>query len=201
MVLRFARSRRLPVLWTVVPQRRGESELVAALLQAGFQNTEDLLLMACDSRVAGRSNPTITVSPILSRQLMQAYEYGSRLCFYGEPHPEEPAVSQRATERWSEQQAGWFSYYAALSGDHLLGGCYVSLFEDVPTIMGVYTLPEARKQGVASTLISHVVGDLLSTTRDVCCLFVERGNPARNLYLELGFVPLLDMMTFILDAG
>jgi GNAT superfamily N-acetyltransferase len=206
MVVRFARARRLQLQWTVVPERTGETELVAALDEAGFQKTEDLLLMACNGRVAGNgriagtSSRAITVSPILNRQLMQAYEYGSRLCFYGESHPEETAVTKRATERWSEQQAGWFSYYAALESDRLLGGCYVSLFEDVPTLMGVYTLPQARKQGVASQLISYVVGDLLSSDRDVCCLFVERGNPARNLYLELGFVPLADMITFILDA-
>jgi GNAT superfamily N-acetyltransferase len=201
MIVRFAASRGLQVQWTVVPKRTGETELVAALEKAGFQKTEDLLLMACSDPVAGASSLDITVSPILSRQVMQAYEYGSRLCFYGESHPEEHAVTQRATERWSEQQAGWFSYYAALSARRLLGGCYASLFEDVPTVMGVYTLPEVRKQGVATQLISYVVGDLLSGDRDVCCLFVERGNPARDLYLELGFVPLVDMITFILDTG
>jgi hypothetical protein len=139
MVVRFAEPRHLQVQWSVVPQRPGETELVAALAEAGFQKTEDLLLMACNDRVAGTSGRTITVSPILSRQVMQAYEYGSRLCFYGESHPEESAVTQRATERWSEQQAGWFSYYAALEAGRLLGGCYASLFEDVPTVMGVYT--------------------------------------------------------------
>jgi GNAT superfamily N-acetyltransferase len=198
---RYAGARRMQVLWTVVPERLGETELVAALEEAGFQRTEDLLLMACKNRLLGTSSRNITVSPILSRQVMQAYEFGSRLCFYGESHPEESAVTQRATERWSEQQAGWFSYYAALESGRLLGGCYASLFEDVPTLMGVYTLPEVRKQGVASQLISHVVGDLLTGDRDVCCLFVERGNPARSLYLELGFVPLVDMITFVLDAG
>jgi GNAT superfamily N-acetyltransferase len=200
MILRFAGARRLQVQWTVVPERMGETELVAALEEAGFQKTEHLLLMACNSRVAGTSSRDITVSPILNRQLMQAYEYGSRLCFYGESHPEESAVTERAIERWTEQQAGWFSYYAALESGRLLGGCYASLFEDVPTLMGVYTLPQARKQGVASQLISYVVGELLTSDRDVCCLFVERGNPAMNLYLELGFVPLADMITFILDA-
>jgi GNAT superfamily N-acetyltransferase len=200
MVVRFAGTRRLQIQWTVVPERPGETELVGALEEAGFHKTEDLLLMACNFRVAGTSSRNITVSLILNRQLMQAYEYGSRLCFYGESHPEESAVTQRATERWSEQQAGWFSYYAALESGRLLGGCYASLFEDVPTLMGVYTLPQARKQGVASQLISYVVGDLLTSDRDVCCLFVERDNPARDLYLELGFVPLADMITFNLDA-
>jgi GNAT superfamily N-acetyltransferase len=184
-----------------VPERRGETELVAALGDAGFQKTEDLLLMGCADRVTSMSSRNITVSPILNRQLMQAYEYGSRLCFYGEPHPEELAVTQRATERWNEAQAGWFTYYAALESGRLLGGCYASLFEDVPTLMGVYTLPQVRKQGVASQLVSYVVGDLLTSERDACCLFVERGNPARNVYLELGFVPLVNMITFFLDAG
>jgi GNAT superfamily N-acetyltransferase len=140
-----------------------------------------------------------TIQPILNWQLMLAYEYGSRLCFYDEAQPRETLVSQRATERWHEQQSGWYHYYAAVNGNHLLGGCYVSLFEDIPTVMGVYTMPEARKRGVASRLLSRVVTDLEDKGHGVCCLFVERFNPAKNLYAELGFTPLTEMLTYSLD--
>ena len=199
-VVEYARSNRLPVQWSVVPQRAGETELAGALLAAGFHQTEDLLLMACEEYLATDRSPGITVAPIMNPQLMVAYEYGSRLCFYDEPHPPSRAVKQRATERWREVQGGWFRYYAAVAGGQLVAGCYCSLFEDVPTLMGVYTLPTARRQGVASQLLAFAVGDILSSDRDVCCLFVERPNPARHLYLKLGFVPLVDMVTFNLDA-
>jgi predicted GNAT family acetyltransferase len=105
-------------------------------------------------------------------------------------------VSQRATERWQEQQAGWYRYYAALDGQRLVGGCYASLFEDIPTVMGVYTMPQARHRGVAGRLVTYVACDLAGAGQAACCLFVEKNNPAKNLYTELSFVPLVDMLTY-----
>ena len=219
-IVTYARSQRLQVEWMVMPQRSGESELVPALVAAGFELTEDLFLMAHAQQPAltpalGAAETTFsvktapsdglhppvaaTIQPILNWQLMLAYEYGSRLCFYDEAAPSEVLVSQRATERWHEQQSGWYHYYAAVADNRLLGGCYVSLFEDVPTVMGVYTMPEARKRGVASRLLTRVVTDLEDRGRAVCCLFVERFNPAKNLYTELGFTPLTEMATYNLD--
>jgi GNAT superfamily N-acetyltransferase len=219
-IVTYARSQRLQVEWQVMPERSGESELVPALVAAGFQLSEDLFLMAHAKQPAltpalgasgggptlrnasgdGRAAPlAATIQPILNWQLMLAYEYGSRLCFYGETQPREMMVSQRATERWHEQQSGWYHYYAAVADNHLLGGCYVSLFEDIPTVMGVYTMPEARKRGVASQLLTRVVADLEVKGHAVCCLFVERFNPAKNLYTDLGFTLLTEVVTYSLD--
>jgi predicted GNAT family acetyltransferase len=87
-----------------------------------------------------------------------------------------------------------------LDGQRLVGGCYASLFEDIPTVMGVYTMPDVRHRGVAGQLVTHVVCDLAGAGRPVCCLFVERHNPAKNLYSELRFVPLVDMLTYTRSA-
>jgi predicted GNAT family acetyltransferase len=62
--------------------------------------------------------------------------------------------------------------------------------------MGVYTMPDARHRGVAGQLVGHVVCDLAGHGQPVCCLFVERHNPAKNLYGELSFEPLVDMLTY-----
>ena len=198
LVLRFARQRRLQVQWTVVPTRPGEEELPAALRAASFVVVEDLLLMARQGSAAAPAarNHAIAVGPITSWQMMWQYEYGSRQSFYQEPQPAEALVTQRATERWREQEHGWCRYYAATTQGNVVGGCYVSLHEDVPTLMGVYTLPTARRRGVAQSLLVHVLRDLATMRRDMCCLFVERGNPAELLYRALGFVPLLDMQTY-----
>jgi predicted GNAT family acetyltransferase len=66
----------------------------------------------------------------------------------------------------------------------------------VPTVMGVYTLPGARRRGVARTLLTRVVDEIVASRSEVCCLLVEHGNPAELLYRELGFVALADMRTF-----
>ncbi|HEV8194437.1 MAG TPA: GNAT family N-acetyltransferase, partial [Ktedonobacterales bacterium] len=88
-------------------------------------------------------------------------------------------------------------YYQAQLHGKVVGGCYVSLFEDVPTLLGVYTLPEARRNGVATAMLTRAVEDSIRTGHQTCCLFVKHGNPAEHLYRQLGFVPLVDEQTYV----
>lgn len=197
-VLRYAYMHHFETQWTVVPSRPGEQELPQALSAAGFRPSEHLQLMGHQGSIPpSAKNPAVEVRRITSYQQMWEYEYGSRRCFYEEPRPSDALVSQRATERWREQERGWCRYYAASIGAQMIGGCYVSLYEDIPTIMGVYTLPEARRRGVARTLLYHSTGETITPANDLCCLFVERGNPAELLYRALDFVALYESVTFV----
>ncbi len=198
-VLFAARLRRAQVQWTVVPERRGEGELPAALHTVGFKLDENLLLMAHDGPLVTTPNPHVRVVPISNWQAMWTYEYGSRQCFYDDPRPSDALVGKRTSERWQEVERGWCHYFAAEVNSRQIGGCYVSAYEDVPTIMGVYTLPEARRFGVASALVARAVADSLAQGKAVCCLFVEHGNPAENLYRTLGFEPICDFRTYVWD--
>ncbi|HEU5440889.1 MAG TPA: GNAT family N-acetyltransferase [Ktedonobacterales bacterium] len=195
-VLRFARDRRMQVQWLVTPERPGEAELVEALAAADFTPIECLLLMAHQGRLTAPANPRVSILPIATWHDMWRYEHMSRQCFYDDPRPSDALVGQRASERWREQEHGWCRYFQAYLDGTLAGGCYVSLYEDVPTIMGVCTLPQARRQGVATALLARTVESVMSSTNDTICLFVEVGNPAENLYRALGFVPLLRTDTY-----
>lgn len=196
-VLRYAQPRRMQVQWSVVPQRPGEEALPSALLAEGLRMTENLLLMAHEGPITASVNPAITIVPISSWQAMWLYEFGSRRSFYDDPHPSDALVGQRAGERWREQERGWCRYFAALARGEQIGGCYVSLYEDIPTLMGVYTLAEYRGRGVATALLAHVVGSVIRPDNPTVCLYVEHGNPAERLYRQLEFVPLLDTQTFV----
>lgn len=193
----FARSRQVQVQWTIVPQLPGEADLASELLAEGFTMTENLLLMAHDGPIVATLNPRVSVQPITTWQAMWFYEFGSRRSFYDDPQPSDPLVSQRARERWREQEQGWCRYIAAFVDGNQIGGCYASLYEDIPTIMGVYTLPEYRGRGVATALLARVVSDVTRPDNPTVCLYVEHGNPAERLYRQLGFVPLLDTQTYI----
>ncbi|MBF6590368.1 MAG: GNAT family N-acetyltransferase [Ktedonobacterales bacterium] len=195
-VLRYARARGLGVQWVVVPQRLGEEELPAALTAAGFHLTESLLLMAHEGPIRASVNPAISTSPIVTWQAMLDYEHGSREAFFDDPSPVEMAVLQRARDRWREQEHGWCRYYIALLHGRMVGGCYISLFEEIPTIMGVYTVAGARRQGVATALLAHAIAETIRPGHDICCLFVRHGNPAEHLYYRLGFAGLLDEDTY-----
>ena len=201
-VQRFAQIRGIQVQWTVVPTQTGEEGLPEALSAAGFARTENLLLMAHEGHIAAPSpHPRLAVAPIVGWQEMWNYEYCSRVCFYGDTHPPHTLVNQRAGERWNEHERNWCRYYVArLSGD-IVGGCYISLFEDIPTIMGVCILQEARGQGAATALLARAVADVISTANPFTCLFVEHGNPAEKLYCGLSFIPLCDSQTYVWSPG
>lgn len=198
MVQRFAQVRHMQVQWTVVAAQAGEETLHAALSAARFERIEDLLLMAHEGGIAApQLHPRLAIAPIVQWQEMWEYEYCSRICFYNESHPSEATVNQRASERWNEHARNWCRYYVARLGGDIAGGCYVSLFEDIPTIMGVCTLPKARGHGAATALLARAVADSISAAHPFTCLFVERGNPAERLYRALGFVPLTDSQTYV----
>lgn len=198
---RYTAQRNMQLEWVVIPQLPGEHELPPALAAAGFRCVESLLLMAHIGLVHASLNPAVVVSPIGSFQAMWEYEYGSRQSFFDDPDPAHHVVTQRARDRWREQEHGWCRYYTATLDGRTAGGCYVSLWEDVPTLMGVYTLAPARGHGVATALIARTIGDLVQPGRDACCLFVKVGNPAERLYRELGFLGLFNEDMYIWQPG
>lgn len=195
-VQRYARHRGLQPQWTVMPQRIGEAEFVEALPRAGFALNEALLLMAHEGYIQAPLNAQVTTQPVGVWDEMWQYEYGSRRSFFDEAHPQDVVVRQRARDRWREQEQGWCRYYIATLEGHPVGGAYVTLFEEIPTIMGVYTVEEARQRGVATALLARTIGEIIRPGRDICCLFVKHGNPAEQLYRQLGFVPLVDELTY-----
>ncbi len=196
-IQRFARPRGIEAHWIVVPEHEGEGGLPEALRAAQFRLDENLLLMAHEGYVSVPRNHAVTVSTIETEQAMWQYEYGSRQAFVDEEYPAAPAVSQRARERWREHENGWCRYYAALMAGRAVGGCYVSLFEEIPTILGVYTVAAVRRHGVATALLERAIADLAHNGRWTSCLFVKHGNPAERLYRQLGFVPLMDEQTWV----
>jgi GNAT superfamily N-acetyltransferase len=200
MVMRYAHSRRLQVQWSVVPARRSEEGITAALQEARFDLVENLLLMAHQGPLSVRRNLAVSVVPVTTWQQMWQYEYGSRQSFYDDPLPSDALVGQRATDRWHELTRGWCRYYVALVNGRQVGGGYISRYEDVPTIMGIYTLAAARRQGVATAILARIIADIEGAQNALCCLYVERGNPAERLYRSLGFVPIFDTQTYLHNA-
>jgi ribosomal protein S18 acetylase RimI-like enzyme len=68
-----------------------------------------------------------------------------------------------------------------------VSGLFVSLFEQRPTVLFVFTRKGHTRQGHAATLIRNAAGKLLAEGYEEICLFVSTDNPAINLYRDLGF--------------
>lgn len=197
----YARGLDLTVHWLVTPETPGEEELPAALRAAGFQLDERLILMARRGAIATRTNSAARIEPIASYEAMCAYEHGSRRSFYDEDQPNERMVASRAADRWRQQTQGWYRYYLTLLDGQVVGGCYVTQWEQIPTLMGVYTIAEARGRGAATTLLHHVTSELARTGRDPYCLYVKDDNPAQALYAQLGFKRLTTDETYLSPVG
>lgn len=193
----YARDQSLFLRWIVTPEAPGETEFPEALASAGFTLDERLILMARCGPISAPLNPEVRIALVTGYDAMRAYEYGSRRSFYDDHQPDQRMVASRAADRWRQQEQGWYRYYIAILRNRIVGGCYVTLWEDAPTIMGVYTVAEARGQGVATTLLTQVTGEVVRSGRDAYCLYVKNDNPAQNLYLHLGFRPLASEETYL----
>ena len=68
-----------------------------------------------------------------------------------------------------------------------VSGLFISLYQERPTILFVFTGRGHNRNGFASMLIRNAAGKLLSQGYEELALFVSTDNPAANLYQELGF--------------
>ena len=193
----YARDQGLFLRWIVTPEAPGETEFPAALVAADFTLDERLILMGRSGAIDAPVNPEVRVALVTGFDAMRAYEFGSRRSFYDDEQPDQRMVASRAADRWRQQEQGWYRYYIAVLRNRIVGGCYVTLWEDVPTLMGVYTVAEARGQGVATTMLAQVTNDMARSGRDDYCLYVKHDNPAQNLYVRLGFRPLASEETYL----
>ncbi len=199
-VVRHATARGLGVHWTVVPTLAGEAALPPALLARGFRVDESQRLMVHVGPLtppAAGPAPGVTIHPIATWREMLLYEQGSRLAFFNDASPHPSVVENRARQRLHDQERGWARYYAAHLDGRPVGGCYLTLYEDIPTVMGVYTVPAAQGRGVATALLAAVVDGLIAEGQPAHCLYVRVGNPAERLYRALGFVHVLDEHTYL----
>ena len=71
--------------------------------------------------------------------------------------------------------------------DVMIGRLYVALMEDEIRLMDIALMPERRNRGIGAALIQEVMAEASGSGRCVS-LHVEPDNPARRLYVRLGFV-------------
>ena len=64
-------------------------------------------------------------------------------------------------------------------------------------ILGVYTPPEHRNKGYATSSVLVLTKKLLSDRYSFCCLYTDLSNPTSNsIYAKIGYVPVGDALAF-----
>lgn len=61
----------------------------------------------------------------------------------------------------------------------------------------VYTPPDHRRRGYATSLVHALTLQILDGGKDFCCLFTDLSNPtSNNIYQKIGYNPVLDLMHY-----
>jgi ribosomal protein S18 acetylase RimI-like enzyme len=82
------------------------------------------------------------------------------------------------------------AHVASMAGEHGLG-----LIEDL------YTVPDARRRGIAGELIAHAVDRLRATEGEGVLIGARPGDDPVRLYRSLGFEPLYLERSYLRVAG
>ena len=82
---------------------------------------------------------------------------------------------------------GFASGVITAGSNQPVSALFVSLFEQRPTVLFVFTGKAHTRQGHAATLIRDAAGKLMAEGYEEISLFVSTDNPAIHLYRQLGF--------------
>jgi GNAT superfamily N-acetyltransferase len=91
---------------------------------------------------------------------------------------------------YQEQYAG-ARFEVILLDDQPIGRLYVARWSDEIRIVDIALLPEHRGTGIGSGILQSLLAEAASAGKPVR-VHVERLNPARRLYDQLGFLPIED---------
>jgi GNAT superfamily N-acetyltransferase len=89
------------------------------------------------------------------------------------------------------------SYDVITSGDDALGRLYVDRGEESWRVLDIALLPERRGTGIGTRLLSEILAGAAAAGKPVQ-VHVERFNPARHLYDQLGFSEIEDQGVYLL---
>lgn len=167
----------------------------ARLANAGFVETEERLVYHLIPEVVGlASNPAVAIRRVVTPADAEAYS-AIQVAGFQVPaaHREwDLALVKRHLE------LGDRDYYLASIEDRLVGaGATTLLPEGVAALWGGTTLPEARRSGVATSLIQRRNEEARATGRRLIFGTAAAGGYAAGLQERLGFVPLFTTRTFV----
>jgi ribosomal protein S18 acetylase RimI-like enzyme len=89
------------------------------------------------------------------------------------------------------------SYDLIVGGGEVLGRLYLDRGETAWLVIDIALLPEHRGRDIGTRLLAEVLAEAGAADKPVR-IYVERFNPAQNLYRRLGFRPVADQGVYLL---
>ena len=162
----------------------------------GFRPSEDWEAMVCRRLAAVSRNASITLDRVQTRGDMRVAAWIAEQSDRSTPvSPDDQAVGRRMERYWREY-VDYGSRYLIAALDGRPAGTARLTEEDLPVVVGVATVPEARRQGIATT-ITATLAELALRERGACALYADRGSQAARIYARLGFQPRYRMRTWV----
>ena len=168
--------------WSVVFQQP------ALLERRGFVLHDDWDVVACWKREIVQTNPAVILKDVRN---YQDFEAVARIAEQAE-HPqglvERNAVERRMERYWREYR-DWNSQFVLAYHTGRAVGTARLTDEEVPVLVGVATVQDARGYGVATKVTDVLTANALNA-RGVCALYVDRDSQAARIYRRAGYQPL-----------
>jgi hypothetical protein len=65
------------------------------------------------------------------------------------------------------------------------------------TVGGVYTPPELRNRGYATSCVAELSRNILQSGKEFCTLYTDLANPTSNsIYMKIGYKPVCDSVEY-----
>lgn len=181
-LLQLARQYRAQVMITPATTPRG---LERYLRWNGFSRNRSSLILGCQrDQVRDLARPGVAVRPVTEAEIPAWHRVFTTAFSLPAGMISSAEDSSRQAFRRMADSSRWF--LGSLDGED--AGCCVLYTEgELGLLLAVGTVPQARRRGVAATVLSHA----LRTWREAggAWLFLETGpdNVARQLYRKAGF--------------
>ncbi len=146
-----------------------------------------------------REAPQASQTQAIAEQMYSAFHGG-----VGEYGQRDVEAHQKSVENYFETIASDDLCQQASSvlfdGDKMIAACLVQPYKSHASIRFVVTHPDYRKQGIARRLMEYGINYVKDTYPSVV-LAVTIGNPAKKLYVNMGFATAPSTHTLLLDKS
>lgn len=161
----------------------------------GFQLSDDLEAMICRRKLVVPFRSDLTIRPARDEAGLEIAAWISEQNDVVLPLTRGHLVVQRRLRRYRREHGDWnYRFVIAYLDGEPVGTARLT-DEELPVIVGVATLPAARRRGVATAITTALAAKAVAE-RGACALYVEGGSPAQRIYSKIGFEPLYRSRTW-----
>jgi GNAT superfamily N-acetyltransferase len=166
----------------------------------GFQLSDDLDGMICRRNLVVPFRSDLTIRTVTDEAGLNIAAWISEQNESALPLTRDHIIVQRRLRRYRREYADWnYRFVVAYLNGEPVGTARLT-DEELPVIVGVATLPAARRRGVATAITTTLAAKAVRE-RGACALYVARGSEAQNIYRKVGFEPLYQSRTWYREYG